>query len=78
MLRFFGKAALTVLMLSSVLAPAATVADDPRVVQLEQKVQALEKRFRDLESLLMEFADEIALLNVKVMELEKRLGVPVK
>lgn len=74
----FRKAALAALVLSGVLAPAATVAEDPRVQQLEQKVQTLEKRLRDLESLLVEFADEIALLNIKVMELEKRLGVPVK
>jgi regulator of replication initiation timing len=60
-------------MLPGALAQGATVADDPRVQQLERKVQLLEKALRDMETLVIELADEVALLNIKLSDLEKRL-----
>mgnify|MGYP001087849019 CR=1 FL=1 len=75
------KSGLLTFVLSTSLATAATVADDQdrqRIQQLEQKVQALEKQVKNLEALVIEFADELALLNIKVMELERRAGIPVK
>lgn len=67
------RAGLLALMLSGALAQGATVADDSRVQQLEQKVQVLEKALKNMEALVIELADEVALLNIKLSDLEKRL-----
>jgi uncharacterized coiled-coil protein SlyX len=52
---------------------AATPAGGDKIGQLEKRVQALEEKLANTEKLLMEFADEIALLNVKMTTLEGSL-----
>lgn len=56
---------------------AASVTDSEKIAQLEKRVAELEKKIKNLsniETLTMEFADELALLNVKITELEKKIG----
>jgi len=56
-------------------AATASVAD--RLKALEDKVAALEKdndRLKNIEALTVEFADELALLNVKVVTLEDKVS----
>jgi uncharacterized coiled-coil protein SlyX len=45
---------------------------EERIQKLEEKVQKLESTMKNLGSLLMEFADELALINVKVGKLEEK------
>lgn len=43
-----------------------------RVKALEEKTKVIEKNNKNMEALVMEFADELALLNVKVKTLEDK------
>lgn len=45
---------------------------EERIQGLEGKVQKLEGTIKNLEALLIEFADELALINVKVSKLEEK------
>ncbi len=56
---------------------AAGAADSEKIAQLEKKVAELEKKIKsisDIEALVIELTDEIALLNAKVAGLEKKTG----
>ncbi len=52
---------------------AAAPVDNGRIEALEKKVQALEAKLGNIEKLTMEFADEIALVNMKVTTIEEQL-----
>lgn len=43
-----------------------------RVKALEEKIKVMEKNNKNMEALVIEFADELALLNVKVKTLEDK------
>jgi len=58
-------------------ASAATASVDERLKALEDRVAVLEQNkveLKNLEALTVEFADEIALLNVKVTTLEEKVS----